>query len=119
MIELALCAQRDDLQGIYLSPSYSNPQVWFGLIYVRYGTYSGAAYRFIMLLGDTEYDHQNVNFHKTSQSSSTNVNSNSSYNTGASSSSYNQNQRISSTESSHSTSSLYNTDTSNQQENPT
>lgn len=62
MIELALCAQRDDLQGIYLSPSYSNPQVWFGLIYVRYGTYSGAAYRFIMLLGDTEYDHQNVNF---------------------------------------------------------
>ena len=62
MIELALCAQRDDLNGIYLSPSYTNPQVWFGLIYVRYGTYSGAAFRFIMLLGDTDYDHQNVNF---------------------------------------------------------
>jgi len=76
MIELALCAQRDDLNGIYLSPSYTNPQVWFGLIYVRYGTYSGAAFRFIMLLGETDYDHQNVNFpiHRASNSRMQHVN---------------------------------------------
>ena len=56
MIELALCSQRDDLSGIYLAPSYSNPQTWFGLIYVRYGIYSSAAYRFFIIMGDDYYD---------------------------------------------------------------
>jgi len=56
MIELALCSQRDDLSGIYLAPSYSNPQTWFGLIYIRYGIYSTAAYRFFIIMGDAYFD---------------------------------------------------------------
>merc|ERR1712071_6160 len=61
-IELALCSQRDDLQGIYLSPSFTNPQTWFGLIYVRYGVYSRASYRFIIIMGNDQYDPTTMKF---------------------------------------------------------
>lgn len=61
-IELALCSQRDDLQGIYLSPSFTNPQTWFGLIYVRYGVYSRASYRFIIIMGNDQYDPGTMKF---------------------------------------------------------
>merc|ERR1712071_475529 len=63
-IELALCSQRDDLQGIYLSPSFTNPQTWFGLIYVRYGVYSRASYRFIIIMGNDQYDPTTMKFPK-------------------------------------------------------
>lgn len=63
-IELALCSQRDDLQGIYLSPSFTNPQTWFGLIYVRYGIYSRASYRFIIIMGNDQYDPSIMKFPK-------------------------------------------------------
>ena len=62
MIELALCSQRDDLNGIYLAPSYKNPQTWFGLIFVRYGIYSSAAYRFMLIMGDDYYDPSMMDF---------------------------------------------------------
>jgi len=50
------------LSGIYLAPSYSNPQTWFGLIYVRYGIYSSAAYRFFIIMGDDYYDPSMMKF---------------------------------------------------------
>jgi len=67
MIELALCSQRDDLKGIYLSPSFSNPQTWFGIIYVRYGMYSSAAYRFLLIMGDDCYDPSTMRFPESSR----------------------------------------------------
>merc|ERR1711934_997425 len=63
-IELALCSQRDDLQGISLSPSFTNPHTWFGLIYVRYGVYSRASYRFIIIMGNDQYDPSTMKFPK-------------------------------------------------------
>lgn len=62
MIELALCSQRKDLSGIYLAPSFSNPQTWFGLIYIRYGIYSSAAYRFLIIMGDDYFDPMMMKF---------------------------------------------------------
>ncbi|XP_052871916.1 protein crossbronx homolog [Anopheles cruzii] len=42
--------QSEDLGGVYVTPSYDNPFLWFGVIFVRGGLYKGGVFRFSVLL---------------------------------------------------------------------
>ncbi|XP_053608557.1 protein crossbronx homolog [Plodia interpunctella] len=42
--------QTENLQGIYVIPSYENSFVWFGVIFVRAGYYEGGVFRFTLTL---------------------------------------------------------------------
>ncbi|CAH2066673.1 unnamed protein product, partial [Iphiclides podalirius] len=42
--------QTENLQGIYVIPSYANSLLWFGVIFVRSGVYEGGAFRFTLTL---------------------------------------------------------------------
>lgn len=42
--------QSEDLGGIYVTPSYENPFLWFGVIFVRSGMYKDGVFRFTISL---------------------------------------------------------------------
>ncbi|XP_028178819.1 protein crossbronx homolog [Ostrinia nubilalis] len=42
--------QTENLQGIYVIPSYENSFLWFGVIFVRAGSYEGGIFRFTLTL---------------------------------------------------------------------
>uniref|UniRef100_A0A182W3X6 UBC core domain-containing protein n=1 Tax=Anopheles minimus TaxID=112268 RepID=A0A182W3X6_9DIPT len=42
--------QTEDLGGIYVTPSYENPFLWFGVIFVRTGVYKDGVFRFTITL---------------------------------------------------------------------
>ncbi|KPI93830.1 Protein crossbronx-like [Papilio xuthus] len=42
--------QTENLQGIYVIPSYENSLLWFGVIFVRSGVYEGGVFRFTLTL---------------------------------------------------------------------
>ncbi|KAI5641504.1 ubiquitin-conjugating enzyme domain-containing protein [Phthorimaea operculella] len=42
--------QTENLQGIYVIPSYENSFLWFGVIFVRAGFYEGGVFRFTLTL---------------------------------------------------------------------
>ncbi|KAG6454050.1 protein crossbronx homolog [Manduca sexta] len=42
--------QTENLQGIYVIPSYENSFLWFGVIFVRVGLYDGGVFRFTLTL---------------------------------------------------------------------
>ncbi|XP_050067504.1 protein crossbronx homolog [Anopheles maculipalpis] len=42
--------QSEDLGGIYVTPSYENPFLWFGVIFVRSGVYKDGVFRFTITL---------------------------------------------------------------------
>ncbi|XP_059048912.1 protein crossbronx homolog [Achroia grisella] len=44
--------QTENLQGIYVIPSYENSLIWFGVIFVRTGHYEGGVFRFTLALPD-------------------------------------------------------------------
>lgn len=44
--------QTENLQGIYVIPSYENSFLWFGVIFVRSGLYEGGIFRFTLTLPD-------------------------------------------------------------------
>ncbi|XP_035790432.1 protein crossbronx homolog [Anopheles albimanus] len=42
--------QSEDLGGVYVTPSFDNPFLWFGVIFVRDGVYKGGVFRFTVSL---------------------------------------------------------------------
>ncbi|CAH0404790.1 unnamed protein product [Chilo suppressalis] len=44
--------QTENLQGIYVIPSYENSFLWFGVIFVRAGYYEGGIFRFTITIPD-------------------------------------------------------------------
>ncbi|XP_072936778.1 protein crossbronx homolog [Epargyreus clarus] len=42
--------QTENLQGIYVIPSYENSLLWYGVIFVRSGIYEGGVFRFTLTL---------------------------------------------------------------------
>ncbi|XP_013133742.1 PREDICTED: protein crossbronx homolog [Papilio polytes] len=42
--------QTENLQGIYVIPSYENSLLWFGVIFIRSGVYKGGVFRFTLTL---------------------------------------------------------------------
>uniref|UniRef100_A0A182PLT8 UBC core domain-containing protein n=1 Tax=Anopheles epiroticus TaxID=199890 RepID=A0A182PLT8_9DIPT len=44
--------QSEDLGGIYVTPSYENPFLWFGVIFVRSGMYKDGVFRFTITLSN-------------------------------------------------------------------
>lgn len=42
--------QSEDLSGVYVTPSYENPFLWFGVIFVRVGIYKDGIFRFTITL---------------------------------------------------------------------
>lgn len=42
--------QSEDLGGVYVTPSYGNPFLWFGVIFVRSGMYKDGVFRFTITL---------------------------------------------------------------------
>uniref|UniRef100_A0A182JV24 UBC core domain-containing protein n=1 Tax=Anopheles christyi TaxID=43041 RepID=A0A182JV24_9DIPT len=42
--------QSEDIGGVYVTPSYENPFLWFGVIFVRSGVYKDAVFRFTITL---------------------------------------------------------------------
>uniref|UniRef100_A0AAG5DRB1 UBC core domain-containing protein n=1 Tax=Anopheles atroparvus TaxID=41427 RepID=A0AAG5DRB1_ANOAO len=42
--------QSEDLGGVYVTPSYENPFLWFGVIFVRGGMYKNGVFRFTIAL---------------------------------------------------------------------
>ncbi|XP_058117141.1 protein crossbronx homolog [Anopheles ziemanni] len=42
--------QSEDLGGVYVTPSYENPFLWFGVIFVRDGMYKNGVFRFTVSL---------------------------------------------------------------------
>lgn len=42
--------QSEDLGGVYVTPSYENPFLWFGVVFVRGGMYKDGVFRFTISL---------------------------------------------------------------------